>query len=385
MKKARLSLVISAAIVLIIFFSFKPAILFFAKQKLKDVFYGSAVYIGGCDFRPLGGIGFRGIEIKRGDIYDFKIDSFKIGYDLFSLSRGHVRRISFDGLKAAVNIPAGGSLDLKKYLNLKGGAAFVLDRVLLSNSDLTLKAGGLNFSCRISIEVDPIKRLVSFLDLKADSVDYGDLSFSGISAAYGKPQEPGYLRIDKIKAGKITLRSLSSKLGFKENYLSLDPLEAEIFDGKIAGGLNIRADNGISYSLSLKAASCNIETAIHDLNLDEKLSMTGLLTGDVLFKGKGQELEDIRAELGALSPGGRLSVKDTKLLENMAGNTQQPMDILVASFKDYHYNSGTIKVMQEAKDLVINVNLEGEAGKRNLTAAVHGFNLKDLLGKGNGR
>jgi hypothetical protein len=69
-------------------------------------------------------------------------------------------------------------------------------------------------------------------------------------------------------------------------------------------------------------------------------------------------------------------VRDETMLKNMAQAADQPLDILMESFKDYHYNTGVMKVGKVKDDLSLDIALDGEKGKRNLSVTLHDFSLR---------
>jgi hypothetical protein len=73
-----------------------------------------------------------------------------------------------------------------------------------------------------------------------------------------------------------------------------------------------------------------------------------------------------------------LTITDDKFLNNVAKSSGQSLDILVESFKNYHYNTGVMKLSLERGDIVFDIALEGEAGKRNLSIVLHDFKLGSI-------
>jgi len=59
----------------------------------------------------------------------------------------------------------------------------------------------------------------------------------------------------------------------------------------------------------------------------------------------------------------------------MAINSGQSLDILVENFQNYHYNTGIMKLSFDKGNLIFNIDLEGGAGKRNLSITLHDFKL----------
>jgi hypothetical protein len=61
------------------------------------------------------------------------------------------------------------------------------------------------------------------------------------------------------------------------------------------------------------------------------------------------------------------------MLKKIAQGSQQPLDIVVESLKKYHYNSGGLKLFLEKGNLVLDLALEGEAGKRHINITLHDY------------
>ena len=115
---------------------------------------------------------------------------------------------------------------------------------------------------------------------------------------------------------------------------------------------------------------------VDDFNLGKKFQITGRLNGAMNFKGAGFDIYALTGDFSATEYGGMLVIKDTRFLENLARNYEQPLDILVESFKDYHYNIGTMRLSLDKENLILDVALDGDAGKRNLNIILHNFVLR---------
>jgi hypothetical protein len=58
--------------------------------------------------------------------------------------------------------------------------------------------------------------------------------------------------------------------------------------------------------------------------------------------------------------------------------------MLVESFKNYRYNTGILKLSLDKGNLIFDITLDGEAGRRKLDIVVHGFSLRGLMPSGRG-
>ncbi|MGD9015028.1 MAG: YdbH domain-containing protein, partial [Candidatus Omnitrophota bacterium] len=127
---------------------------------------------------------------------------------------------------------------------------------------------------------------------------------------------------------------------------------------------------------SLKFVNLDLETLVHDFGLNKKVELSGKLTGRLNFQGAGLNLHALNGDFSSAEYGGRLIIKDTQFLENLARNSKQPLDIFVESFQDYEYNTGIIRLALDKGNLILDIALDGEAGKRNLNITLHDFRLK---------
>ena len=114
----------------------------------------------------------------------------------------------------------------------------------------------------------------------------------------------------------------------------------------------------------------------NDLDLNEKAEISGKIDGALTLKGRGPDIKVISGELITVEGGGVLTIKDNDYLKKMAASSNQSLDILMESFRNYHYNIGVIKLSLDKGNLVLGIALEGEVGKRNLNITLHDFKLR---------
>ncbi|MCM8789859.1 MAG: YdbH domain-containing protein [Candidatus Omnitrophica bacterium] len=118
-----------------------------------------------------------------------------------------------------------------------------------------------------------------------------------------------------------------------------------------------------------------MEEFVRDFNLGEKIRLSGKLAGAVILSGSGNNIKAVNGKFMTTGTGGVLIIKDNRFLENMARNSGQLLDILAESFKDYHYNTGVIKLSFDKGNLILDIVLEGDVGKRSLNIVLHDFKI----------
>jgi hypothetical protein len=162
--------------------------------------------------------------------------------------------------------------------------------------------------------------------------------------------------------------------------LFLDTFSAKVFGGQIRGNAALKIDQGAFYLASLNFTDLDLEKFVSAFELEEKFRMSGLLGGRIVLEGRGADIRILNGDLAMTEAGGMLIIKDPRVLEHIAGRSGQPLDILVESLKNYHYNRGTVTLSLEEGSLLLIMALDGEAGKRNLNIVLHDFQLtKDGL------
>jgi hypothetical protein len=218
------------------------------------------------------------------------------------------------------------------------------------------------------------------LDLTVESARYNSLNFKGASLKLRPGKLSGGLSIESVSFDKLKISDISAKFRQQDKNIFVDALSVDILGGRVTGLGNLKMDGNMEYSFNLKAEIIDIPQIIESFDLKEKFSMTGKLNSAARFSGKNIELRSLGADFTANDPGGNLTVKDTSFLKNLAKSSQQPLEIVEGSFKEYHYSSGGAKLSLEGGSLIFDASLDGEQGKRNLRLTFHDFSIKTVLG-----
>jgi len=94
------------------------------------------------------------------------------------------------------------------------------------------------------------------------------------------------------------------------------------------------------------------------------------------LQANNRDILFLEGDLSSGKDGGVLTIKDSRFLENMARSSNQALDLVVESFKNYRYNTGVVSLGLENNNVVFLIDLEGSAGKRSLKIIWHDFNLR---------
>lgn len=375
MKRLIYFLAIVSVFILAVTIFIKPVIIFLAKSQLKRVFTAGTVFIKDCDFKPLHQLSLFDVEIKRDEIYDFKVKELNLQYSLLSILKRDILKFSLKDSAIEINLPKDGILKFNQYLNLSAPSLFSVRTLELFNLNLNLNAKDLNLVARASTELSLAKQLINSLDFKIDSLVSQSFRLENSFLKINRKHGLGDFYIQKLQYDKFKVADIKSRVRLEDKNLFLDSLSAQTLNGQIGGDLSFKMDRDQEYLANLKFINLDVEKFVNDFNLNEKFQMSGRLGGSLFLNGRGANINILSGDLSATKSGGTLVIKDTEFLEKVARNSNQPLDIVVESFKNYRYNKGAIKLSLDKGDLILDVALDGETGKRNLNITVHDFRL----------
>jgi len=186
----------------------------------------------------------------------------------------------------------------------------------------------------------------------------------------------GELSIEKVQYDKVKIENIKSIIRLDDKTFYINSLSAKVFKGDILGNLSLKISKDWEYFCHLNFTNIDLADFIDSFNLQNKVQANGTLVGSLDLKGREAGITVLDGGFKALGSGGMLVIKDDNFLENTAKKTGQSLDIISESFKDYYYNNGVIKLSLDKGNLIFNIALEGEKGKRNLDIIVHDFKLR---------
>jgi len=173
---------------------------------------------------------------------------------------------------------------------------------------------------------------------------------------------------------KLKIGDIAGKAGLKGDILNINPIFVSFLGGNVKGDFNISLDEKMNYNLRLNSQHLEIKKFVDEMELNEKFDMTGKMEGAFFMSGAGQAIKEIEGDFRTDAGGGTLIINDRTFLENVAKQSNQPLDIIVESFRNYIYNKGTVKLSAETGNLVMDLKLEGKSGNRSLAVILHDFN-----------
>lgn len=225
--------------------------------------------------------------------------------------------------------------------------------------------------------------IASIFKKKMDKIEAFNLNISslktdlfeieGIILNAARNQAAGEFYIKTINYNKLKIGDVAGKTELKGNLLYIRPLFVSFLGGNVKGEFNISLDQDMNYDLRLNSQGLEIKKLVDEMKFNEKFNMTGRLEGEFYLSGKIGEIKNIKGSFRTDNSGGTLVINDKTFLEYIAKQSNQPLDIIVESFRNYNYNNGIINLGMENNSLIMSIKLDGNAGKRSLTVVLHDF------------
>ncbi len=320
------------------YFLAKPVLLPIINKELQKAFKESSV----SDFRLTKDfIEFQGIEIREYGSYDLKIKKARIYYNLQSILKKKIDKVE--------------ALDLNIDFN---------------KNDIKIKANA-------SLQLDIPAKTIDYIKLNVSSLSTSLFQIEGITLNAEQARGAGEFYIKAVNYNKLKIGDVIGKSELKGSVLNINPVLVSFIGGSVKGEFDISLDQDMNYNLRLNSQGLEIKRLVNDMEFNEKFDMTGKLDGEFSLSGNLRGIKDIKGYFNTDANGGVLIIKDKTFLENVARQSNQSLDIIVESFKNYNYNNGMIKLGMESGNLTMDMRLDGKAGKRSLTVVLHDFNKEE--------
>ena len=313
-----------------------------------------------------------GIHAKNKNI-NFDARETQISFKLVNLIRGKISKIAVKNSAAQ----ARGSSDkiLSAILSLTSSAkpsGFFLHLGQLEISALTLdiQSDVLTLKGSVSFLIDPSAKKIATMETRISSAESHGLSFKNISVSFDE-KNGGQLSTESISYQKLAASALQSPFHLDGALLKIEPIHGVTLDGNLEGRFQIQLAGDKAYELNLTLQQLSLPALISDLKLEDKMSMTGRFLGKILIHGNGSGIDSIDGTLSGSNQGGDLVILDETFLGNIASRMNQPLELVKAGLKEYHYDTGQARLLNNGRDLSLDLSLDGPKGKRQLSTVFH--------------
>jgi hypothetical protein len=362
-----------------VYFFSVPGIVSYVKKRLVSLFPGAQVSIGGCSLDVLHRLAFSDIRIINPSVFDFRIKRLAVEYDLYSLLKAKINRVSFASPQLFVHSPVQEIADLKKYIRLSPGKGVFVGEAVVSSAGIDILTKDLVCAARLSCEVDLSRKSFSAFRFELDSLESKGVRIDGLLCSLAKGAHAGEITARSAGFQKLSLSGLTGKLLYEDQALSFTSLSADCLGGKVFADINLDFEKAFSYEVRINAVSVDLARLVRDFELSDKVQMSGLVEGGMSCSGKDAVFQSVRGDFSVATHGGALTIKDTRFLEHIAQNSKQSLGFVSGAFQDYLFHTGGMRVSLEGSDLISQVSLNGAKGKRDFTVALRDFSLEGLL------
>lgn len=359
-------------------FCVEPVVLLLAKGQLQKIFFDSTINIGDCRVALFHRVSFSDIAIKKEPLYDFMIGEARISYTPASLLKGAIEQVTLSDASITIRLAGKSIQEIQKHFSLgisKNSAVLTFNTLTLSNCKFTIAAQELTTNATISLAFDLAHRKLEGYDCAIDSLASSGLQLNKCLLSVSRNNPSGVLTVETLSYQNATLRAIKASLRLEDTMVVFDSLSAQVFEGMLRAHGRLSLDPELRYEAYAEFEQLDLGTFVKDFKLSDKIELQGKLSGAITVKGKGASFQIIDGNLSTSEEGGTMTIKDDAYLKNLAARTNQSLDIIVDSFKNYHYNTGMAKLFLNNADLIFDIRLDGEAGKRDLALTLHEFIL----------
>ncbi len=179
----------------------------------------------------------------------------------------------------------------------------------------------------------------------------------------------------ELKYSKIEITDMIGSAIIQGRDIMVNSLTGSFLGGKLDLKAKINIDRLVSYDFTANLTDIDLKRLVKDFNLERKVGVDGKISGELSSRGTGLQFIGLNGNLIAVAPGGALNIKDAEYLKKIAESSNQSFDIMMERFKNYSYNNGSAVLSLVDGNLVLNIDLEGDTGKRNLQIVLHDFKI----------
>lgn len=366
MKKILIPLLIVAAIM----FGLSKAPDFlkpWVSQKIAEVMPGTKVSIGSVSGSLISDITFSNIAIE--DAYSkINFETATLSYTLPGLFKKTIDRLSLQNGEAIYHSSAQ-PMPLLSYGSDPSGASVKLAKLAISNLKLDIETQDLTLAGKVSFIRDMELEKFEDASVSIPKLRLGAITMKDIESKINYAQR-GKLSIQQISFQKWNLEDVLLDLELKSDRLDLNLESALWLGAPLTGSGEVRFIPSMSYSLKIDINTLPISRILTAYEWDKKLSVSGQLGGSLEITGAGSRITDLKGIMRNATDG-NIVILDQAFLQRIADSAKQPIEIIKATFENYHYNEGEVAVSLDGQKIRLGINLNGGAGKRNLEVYLH--------------
>ena len=198
-----------------------------------------------------------------------------------------------------------------------------------------------------------------------------ELKISDISLQAENTSQTGTFSAGKINLKKINITGMQGKFRWTPDQLNAESFSAALLGGSVSGNFSLTLDAAKKYECYLEFKNLQLPVLITAMKWAEKISLTGKLGGQMKFTGDVSGLKNVDGAFSGAAGGGDLTILDRAFMENIAARAKQPVELVEASLKEYHYDEGVVSLQKKGHDLNLELAVRGPKGRRHLNTVFH--------------
>jgi hypothetical protein len=247
-------------------------------------------------------------------------------------------------------------------------------RVEVRDAVIELKLPNVQAEVRGSLECDLRDHQLKFARLQVPALKSGKLKVESIALDLPGSGETGVLTAEKLSFEKLEVTELRGEVVWEDMLVDVRNVTASWVRGAVLGQAKFQTQDPFAYEADLEVRELDLDALTEAMKLKNKMSADGKLTGKVSVKGDRSGILRLEGRFDAGAGGGDLVIRDPNFLKYLAENTRQPMALVEAAFKEYHFDTGSVALGKDQRNLGLSVNLSGAKGRRDFE-----INLHDVL------
>ncbi len=336
-------------------------------KKIAEAMPGTKVSIGSISGSLVGDLTFSKIAIE--DAYSkISFETATLSYTMPGLFKKKIDKLSLQNGEAIYH-------DLNKpmpavsYLGSSSGASVKLAKLAISDLKLDIETQDLTLNGKVSFVRDMELNKFEDASIAIAKLRLGSIVIKDIDSKINYAQR-GKLTVRQIAFQKWNLDEILIDFELKNDRLDLT-LDSALWLGvTLTGTGDIRFAPAMAYALKVEITALPISRILTTYEWDKKLSVSGQLGGTLDIAGSSSRITELKGVLRNATDG-NIVILDQAFLQRIADSAKQPIEIIKATFENYHYNEGEVAVSLDNQNIRLGINLNGEAGKRNLEVYLH--------------
>ena len=339
----------------------------YSESALRSAFPQSAVSVESARLQG-STVELKDVRVKN-RFFDVRCEEVQIFFLWHKLLGGNVTKVWVNGASLSLRGSAASILSsLPSADSGKSRGGMRLQKLQISRLELDVQSSDLSLQGTLSLLIDFRSSKLLLLNLQASSAESGSLRIKNARLTLDD-KDGGLMSIEETAFQKIAALDIRGPFRLEDDALAFGPIKASVLGGEAEGSFSLRLGGDTPYDMDFELRALDVPSLISELKYDEKLSMTGKFLGKIKLSGSRTGVH--RFEGSLRGAGGDLVIRDQAFLENIAARMKQPVSLIEAGLKEYHYDAGEARLLKTEHDLTVEVFLDGPKGKRDLSTVFH--------------